>query len=89
MNETLIKVIDAEPLERRILKALKAGEIKAITANENLDQALEKGIINKQEFNKLTRVRAEVMEVISVDDFPFDAFDRGNKKEQITKIKAA
>ncbi|MBL4661219.1 MAG: acyl-CoA dehydrogenase [Alcanivoracaceae bacterium] len=89
MNETLIKVIDAEPLERRILKAMKAGEIKAITALENLNQALEKGIINKHEYDKLTQVRAEVMEVISVDDFPFDAFDRGIKKSNITKIRAA
>jgi len=89
MNETLIKVIDAEPLERRILKAMKAGEIKAITAHENLNQALEKGIINKHEYDKLTQVRAEVMDVISVDDFPFDAFDRDIKKSNITKIRAA
>ena len=76
MNETLIKVIDAEPLERRILKAIKSGELDAITPSDCLDQALEKEIISKSEFNKLTVVRAEVMEVISVDDFAFDAFDR-------------
>jgi acyl-CoA dehydrogenase len=91
MNETLIKVIDAEPLERRIIKAIKAGEITAITPEENLAQALAKDIINKEEFNKLTRVRAEVMDVIHVDDFPFDAFDRSQKPKKIraTKIKAA
>ena len=86
MNETLIKVIEAEPLERRILKALKAGEIHAITPDQNLSQALEKGIISQQEFNKLTKVRAEVMDVINVDDFEFDAFDRSATN---LKIKAA
>jgi acyl-CoA dehydrogenase len=89
MNETLIKVIDAEPLERRILKALKAGEIHAITPDQNLAQALEKGIISQQEFNKLTNVRAEVMDVINVDDFEFDAFDRSENKVRSTASKAA
>lgn len=90
MNETLKKVIDAEPLERRILKALKADEIDAIAPAEQLQQALDKDIINDSEFEKLTSVRAEVMEVIAVDDFPFDAFDRTAKKSaKITKIKAA
>jgi acyl-CoA dehydrogenase len=89
MNETLIKVIDAEPLERRILKAMKAGEIKAITADQNLSQALAKGIISQQEYNKLSVVRAEVMDFINVDDFPFDAFDRTAKPSNVAKIKAA
>ena len=90
MNETLKKVIDAEPLERRILKALKAGEITAIAPVDQLQQALEKDIINDSELEKLTIVRAEVAEVIAVDDFPFDAFDRTAKKSaKITKIKAA
>jgi len=92
MNETLIKVIDAEPLERRILKAIKAGEIvNAVTADDNLNQALEKNIISQDEFDKLTKVRAEVMDVVNVDDFPFDAFDhtKSSKKSNVTNIKAA
>ena len=82
MNETLIKVIDAEPLERRILKAIKSGEINSVTPDGHLKQALAKDIISEHEFNKLTKVRAEVMEVISVDDFPFEAFDRTTKQEK-------
>lgn len=90
MNETLKKVIDAEPLERRILKALKAGEIDAIAPADQLKQALAKDIIDDSELEKLTTVRAEVAEVIAVDDFPFDYFDRTAKKSaKITKIKAA
>jgi len=90
MNETLKKAIDAEPLERRILKALKAGEIDAIAPADQLQQALNKDIISDSEFDKLNNVRAEVMEVIAVDDFPFDAFDHTIKKSaKITKIKAA
>jgi acyl-CoA dehydrogenase len=90
MNETLIKVIDAEPLERRILKAIKSGDLDEITPAGQLQQALDKEIISKLEFNKLTKVRAEVMEVITVDDFEFDAFDRTKTQpESSSKIKAA
>ncbi len=91
MNETLKKVIETEPLERRILKALKAGEISAINPDESLVQALAKDIISQDEHDKLKIVRAEVMDVINVDDFEFDAFDRTKlaKKGKITKIKAA
>ena len=90
MNETLIKVIDAEPLERRILKAIKTGDVDEINPSGQLQQALDKEIINKAEFDKLTEVRAEVSEIVAVDDFPFDAFDRvGKKNAKITKIKAA
>jgi acyl-CoA dehydrogenase len=76
MNHVLAKVIDTEPLERRILKAIKSGEINEIDPVKQLAQALEKDIINKNEFNSLTRVRQQVAEIIAVDDFPFDAFDR-------------
>jgi acyl-CoA dehydrogenase len=90
MNETLIKVIDAEPLERRILKAIKSGDLDEITPDGQLQQALDKEIITKQEFNKLTKVRAEVMEVITVDDFEFDAFDRTKTQPaSSSKAKAA
>ena len=90
MNETLIKVIDAEPLERRILKAIKTGDVDEITPSGQLQQAMDKEIINKAEFDKLTEVRAEVSEIVAVDDFPFDAFDRvGKKNAKITNIKAA
>ena len=71
---------------------MKAGEIvNAVTADDNLNQALAKNIISQDEFDKLQKVRAEVMDVVNVDDFPFDAFDRTNaaKKSKITKIKAA
>lgn len=89
MNETLIKVIDAEPLERRIFKAIKAGQIDSVTPAGHLEQALAKDIINEHEFNKLTKVRAEVMEVISVDDFPFDAFDRTAMRENTSQENKA
>lgn len=89
MNHVLAKVIDTEPLERRILKAIKSGEINEIDPRKQLTQALDKEIINKSEFNSLTKVRAEVAEIISVDDFPFDAFDRSKAQQDDEQSKVA
>lgn len=76
MNRVLAKVIDTEPLERRVLKAIKSGEIDEIDPAAQLNQALAQDIISKNEYNLLTKVRQEVAEIIAVDDFPFEAFDR-------------
>ena len=89
MNHVLAKVIDTEPLERRVLKAIKSGEINEIDPVKQLAQALEKDIINKREFNSLTKVRKQVMEIIAVDDFPFDAFDRSVAQEDDESSKVA
>ncbi|MCF6299796.1 MAG: acyl-CoA dehydrogenase [Proteobacteria bacterium] len=87
MNRVLSKVIDTEPLERRIQKAIKTGDITKIDHQNQLEQALAKEIITKSEFNLLTKVRKEVMEVISVDDFPHDALDRSIPlKEEESKV---
>jgi len=89
MNHVLAKVIDTEPLERRVLKAIKSGDISEIDPVKQLAQALEKDIINKSEFNSLTKVRKQVMEIIAVDDFPFDAFDRSVAQEDDESSKVA
>lgn len=87
MNHVLAKVIDTEPLERRILKAIKNGEITEIDPAKQLAQALEKDIISKNEFNSLTKVRKQVAEIIAVDDFPFEAFDRSKaQSEEASKV---
>ncbi len=89
MNHVLAKVIDTEPLERRILKAIKSGEINEIDPVKQLAQALDKDIINKNEFNSLTKVRQQVAEIIAVDDFPFDAFDRSKAQADKEQSKVA
>lgn len=89
MNHVLAKVIDTEPLERRILKAIKNGEINEIDPVKQLAQALDKEIINKNEFNSLTKVRQQVAEIVATDDFPFDAFDRTIAQNTTTETKVA
>jgi len=69
MERALPQVIQAEPLERKLLKALKQGEIKGITWDEQVRNAIEKHVLSKDEADILVRVRELVAEIIAVDDF--------------------
>ena len=69
MNALLPDVIAAEPVERKFLKAVKAGEVDALEYEQQLEQAMQKGVISEAEGALLARVRKASFEFISVDDF--------------------
>jgi acyl-CoA dehydrogenase len=69
MNALLPDAIAAEPVERKFMKALKAGSIKAHDYAGQLAEALAQGAISEEEFKLLDHVRAASFEFISVDDF--------------------
>ena len=62
-------VVAAEPVERKFLKAAKAGELAGYDWDSQLADAEAKGVIDAAERALLTRVRAATFEFISVDDF--------------------
>ena len=69
MNALLPEVIAAEPVERKFLKAVKAGELAGYDYAAQLADAEAKGILVRAERELLERVRAATFEFISVDDF--------------------
>jgi acyl-CoA dehydrogenase len=69
MNQLLPEVIAAEPVERKLLKAQKAGQFKSHDYLGQLDEAVKAGVIDAAEAALLKRVREGVFEFISVDDF--------------------
>jgi len=69
MEEALPQVIHAEPLERKLLKALKHGEIEGITWDEQIQDAIAKSVISEAEAAILVHVRNLVMDIIAVDEF--------------------
>jgi acyl-CoA dehydrogenase len=81
MERALPQVIHAEPLERRLHKALKQGEIKGITWDEQVKNALDKSILTPEEADILQRVRDLVAEIIAVDDFDIEELRLGGKTE--------
>ncbi|MBX3689446.1 acyl-CoA dehydrogenase [Dokdonella sp.] len=69
MNALLPDVIAAEPIERKFLKAVKAGELAGYDYDSQLADALAKGVLDAAEHALLARVRKASFEFISVDDF--------------------
>jgi acyl-CoA dehydrogenase len=81
MEEALPLVIRAEPLERKLLKALKHGEIGGITWEEQLQDAISRSVVSKEEADILTHVRSLVMEIIAVDEFDVEDLRLGRRAD--------
>ena len=64
----------AEPISRRIKKALRRGEISPGSPAETLARALEKEIVTAEEANLLTECEEARTEVLRVDDFSPEEF---------------
>ena len=69
MNALLPEVIAAEPVERKFLKAVKAGEVVGLDFAAQIADAETKGVIDAAERELLEHVRKASFEFISVDDF--------------------
>ncbi len=77
MEALLPDVIATEPLERRLLKALKADRVRGYTFEEQVADAHNKGVFSDQEAQLLRSVRERVMEIIAVDDFDIRELQAG------------
>ena len=69
MNALLPDAIAAEPVERKFMKALKGGSLKAHDYAGQLAEAEAQGAITAEERALLEHVRNTSFEFISVDDF--------------------
>jgi acyl-CoA dehydrogenase len=69
MEQALPVIIAAEPLERKMLKAIKTGNVDGITWEEQLEQVLAAGNLTAEEAGLLTKARELVLEIIAVDEY--------------------
>ncbi len=69
LERALPKVIQADPIERKLAKAIKAGQIKALDYAGQLDEAVRSGVLTAIERELLAEARQITAEVIAVDDF--------------------
>jgi len=81
MERALPQVILAEPLERKLLKALRQGEVKGITWDEQVRDAVTRHVLSKDEADILVRVRELVAEIIAVDDFDVEELRLGRSSK--------
>ncbi|QUE74310.1 acyl-CoA dehydrogenase [Stutzerimonas stutzeri] len=59
----------AQPLQKKLHKALKSGEFKPAAHEDPISAALAAGVLNASEAEQLTAAEAARRKVISVDDF--------------------
>ena len=69
IDSYLPKVVLAEPVERKFLKALKNSDIEALEFDAQLDEGVREGWITGEERTQLEELRAMTLDAISVDDF--------------------
>ena len=69
VNSYLSKVILAEPVERKFLKALKNSDIEALDFPAQLDEGVREGWITADERKQLEELREITLDTIMVDDF--------------------
>jgi acyl-CoA dehydrogenase len=73
----LLKDYDkAEALYRKVTKAYAKGQLPmtALHPEERFEEALKADIFSKEEADFMRRYEETVLEMLTVDDFPFDAF---------------
>jgi len=81
MEQALPQVIAAEPLERKLLKALKAGDVEGITWADQVKAAVAGKILTPEEAAIMARVRELVLEIIAVDEFETEDLRLGRQAE--------
>ncbi len=77
MEKLLPDVIAAEPLERRMLKAQRNGQLKGYVSSEHIASAVENKVLTDKEAEFLASVRKRALEIISVDDFELEELQAG------------
>lgn len=69
MDHVLALAIQAEPVERKFIKAMRASTIEARDYPDQVAEAVAEGVITQVEGELLVKARTAAMEFIHVDDF--------------------
>jgi acyl-CoA dehydrogenase len=80
LRRALPKVIAAEPLDRKLAKALKSGTLTALDPAEQLAEAVKLGVLTEAERELLAEARALSAEIIAVDDFDASELEAASKR---------
>ena len=84
IEDSLIKAIAAERVEKKIREAIRSGVMKKGAKEKELKEALSNGVINDDEATTVRTAIAAMEEVIHVDDFSIDT----QHKEKKSLLKA-
>ena len=89
VNVTLHKVIAADPLEARIAKAIHKKELQVAPGVDEVDAAVEAGVISPDDAALIRDAREARAAVIAVDDFTKEEMTPARKKRKTASAKSA
>jgi acyl-CoA dehydrogenase len=90
IDSYLPKVIMADPVERKFLKALKNSDIEALDFVTQLDEGVKEGWITAAERAQLEELREMTLDAITVDDFePWELRSAGYAREHGSDARRA
>ncbi|MEL6949002.1 MAG: acyl-CoA dehydrogenase [Pseudomonadota bacterium] len=69
LQAALERAVVVEPLERKLRDAVKAGTVPEAIAAEQIEAAVEAGVLTSEEAGELSDYHARIAELIAVDDF--------------------
>jgi len=82
LDDALLKIIAAEPLEKKVHDAVKKGMVDARDDARTLAAAVATGVISDQDARIVISALEARREVIRVDDFPQDYWRKGDGHER-------
>ncbi|MCA0403320.1 MAG: acyl-CoA dehydrogenase [Proteobacteria bacterium] len=69
LETVFLQVIEAAPVEKKIMQAVKSGLIHSLSLNEQVEEAKAQGILDDKEVELMLRAEKGRQAVIAVDDF--------------------
>ncbi|MES1942777.1 acyl-CoA dehydrogenase [Salinisphaera sp. PC39] len=69
LDATMRMVLDCRDLEKRLMDAVKKGRVASDHPRERIEEALEAGVLDEAEAERLRALYERLMAVIRVDDF--------------------
>ena len=84
-NQVFLDSLELKPIQKTIKAAIKSGTLPKISGQVLLDIALEKGVIDEDQAEKLKQHQIDVMEIVNVDDFDESELIRVAYKKTRTK----
>ncbi|WP_058529088.1 acyl-CoA dehydrogenase [Legionella londiniensis] len=87
LEDVFQKLCHAEPLEKKLSQAVKAGMLQSLSVLEQINEAQEQGILSKEETEYLQEIERLRQKVIAVDDFSDQELMRqkGNNHSKTTR----
>ena len=89
LQAALEQTVTVQPLQRRLRDAEKKGTLKSDYLPHQIEEALDLGLMDKQEAALLTEYHAAVAELIAVDDFDTSEIGQQARKPAARKKAAS